>query len=375
MRFKELFLKFCMKVISNLYINKRKVVFSSFSGRQLSDSPKAIFDKLIEFDNAKIIWIITDKNKVAKYKKKYKSYNVKFCSSKIKKFIHYSTAKVWVDNCTIPYYFYKNKKQFYIQTWHGDNIFKEILLLDSPMKLIEKQVCDLGVTGSKCGVEYVFRKAMDYDGEILSIGSPRNDSLVNVTKSEIKELKEKFNFINKKILLYAPTFKDYYRNNNLMENVPIDLEKTIDILEKKTGDEWIIIIRKHSASIGLKVDDISNVFDMSDYDDINDLLKITDLCVSDYSSLMIDFCLLKRPVISLNCDLDEYLKKSRKFVFSPAEVGFCCVNTIDEFYNILENFNSIDFVEKAEKIIDFYGINESGNSSIAVAKIINDKIK
>ena len=277
---KKIYMISCNKIYG---INNRNIAFISFGGKSYSDNPRAISEKLHQMNpQLNIIWLFQDpqskKDRVPSYVTCAKSNTFK--SLKI-----YATSKVWIDNFAKPIYFYKSKKQVYIQTWHGDRGFKKILYdawLDGnrPSPLIENKICDLVISGSQYG-ENKLRTAFKYEGNILKQGCPRNDALINIDKDKVAKLKEKFNLANDPyVLLYAPTLRRSAVMAGSLQSVnDIDIKGLLSILEKKTNGKWICFIRAHSSVKGLRGIEIDGIqiLDGNSFEDMKDLLLISDV--------------------------------------------------------------------------------------------------
>jgi CDP-glycerol glycerophosphotransferase len=174
--------------------------------------------------------------------------------------------------------------------------------------------------------------------------------------------------INRKILLYAPTYRDNNRNDQL---VNINLQKTIDVLNKRE-DNWICLIRAHVASAGLRHDYASSdILDVSKYPDMADLLLISDMLITDYSSAAADFILCRKPTILAFFDYEEYTSNCRDLNYSFEDAGFLIARNQEELEKIIFSCNSEDYINNCNKIIKYFNVIENGNSSDAIVKIID----
>ncbi|MBE5819570.1 MAG: hypothetical protein E7310_01900 [Clostridiales bacterium] len=370
-------LKKYMKFIYDDKKLQNKVVFTSFNGKSYSDNPKAISEALhLLDDKIELVWLFND----AKFKRKEVPNYVKIVKKNRKNILkELTSAKVWVDNFCKEKWIYKSKKQFYIQTWHGDRAIKRILY-DSEhvltQEMLEEKSCDLAIAGSKFGEE-LYKTAFHYYGDILCEGSPRNDKLLNITEKEIKKIKEKLSIKNEyKILLFAPTLRRKNSNSHTNQNVgDLKIEKVLQTLEQTTGYKWIALIRAHAAVAGLTgIETSDQIIDVTNYEDMSDLLYITDLLITDYSSSATDFQLTRRPMILYQSDRDEYLKYDRTFYFDLDKSPFIIAKSMNELIEIIKNFNNVNFKEASEKLDEFYGTCESGKAAEKIAKIIINKI-
>ena len=354
-------------------IKKNKVVVCSYFGKGYGDNPKAIVNELLKSKkDLDIVWTLDGENKNATFPEGIRT--VRYES--IKYLYELVTAKVWIDNSRKKFVPKKRKKQYYIQTWHAGLGFKkcekevEDVLPKSYVKRAKKDSinADLFTSNSKW-LTNLYRKYFWYDGEILEVGLPRNDILINQEKHDNikKDVKKKLKIDAKsKIILYAPTFRDY----DDYSCYKIDVEKVISTLNEKTGDNWVFLVRFHpnvsklASELGYK-----NVIDVSYYPDLYELLITADYLISDYSSLSFDFSYLKKPVFLFATDIEAY-KKDRDFLFDIRKVPFVLSESNEELINNIKKFDN----KKYQKdLIDFYDdikLNETGKSAHEVAKIV-----
>ena len=354
-------------------IDNNKIVFKSFDN-QFSDNPKAICEKLHELQpNLKFEWIFTDPDKVSD---DVPNYIVKIKEGTFRKLYELATSKVWVDNCTKVASTWKSKKQFYIQTWHGDKAFKKIGndAGKLPYDFEKAPVFDLAIAGSEYG-EKKYRNAFLYKGKIINIGTPRNDILVNKNVQKIKEIKDKLNIAeNKKIFLYAPTFRDNNKEKTQKLN-GFDIEYALNVLEKKFNCEWVCLLRTHHlVQNGFEINKAERIIDLSSYDDMADLLVIADCMVTDYSSCAGDFALTKNLLILYHEDIEEYQKNSRSFYFDINTSPYYIAHSMNEFESIVIKSTKESIIENCNEILDFYKSTETGNSSEIIADIILEEI-
>jgi CDP-glycerol glycerophosphotransferase len=143
---------------------------------------------------------------------------------------------------------------------------------------------------------------------MLASGLPRNDALYHVTVDKIHELKKKLDLpLDKKIILYAPTWRDSDDQGKTYSlKPPIHLEKW----EERLRDDYVLLFRTHHYTtklLGVQFNDF--VRDYSSYPTINDLFMVSDLLISDYSSCITDYSILERPIICFGYDYDTYSKQ------------------------------------------------------------------
>ena len=270
---------------------------------------------------------------------------------------------------------HKSKNQIYIQTWHGDRGFKKVLFDDEnndvEFRLLESIFCDLMISGSEYGTRQM-RSAFKYTGDILQKGTPRNDILLNCNDLD-KTIKKRLQIPEKtKVLLYAPT----YRKREKYQRVEgLDLQQVLDELETKTQEKWICLVRAHSAVKGLALRLHNKMMDVTWYEDMSELLAITDMLITDYSSCAGDFALTKKAIILFQNDKDRYERQDRTFYFSMETSPFFIAKSQDELLQIIREKEKKDYARNCEKILEFYGTTETGKASEYVAKYILEKME
>ena len=364
-------------------VKDKKAVFISFQGKSYSDNPRAISEKLHELHpEFEIVWLFTRPDEKRKIVPGYVRCVDAESSAALKEL---ATAKFWVDNFTKPLFVYKSRDQVYIQTGHGDRGFKKVLydvrtlLPDGHYKegdLLEPEICDLAVSGSEF-MNSLYKTAFGYEGEILTSGSPRNDKLVNIDERKVEETRVKLKLKTvTKVLLYAPTFRD----SKLGEAQKLDskaLGDVISTLEKKTGSSWICLIRAHSAVSGFEEQQVHDgrIMDVTSYEDMNDLLLISDILITDYSSSAGDFALLGRLIILYQNDREEYSKNDRTFYFDIDESPYMVAMNQGELIRKIRDMDMAAVQENCRDILAFYGTVETGKSSEAVVNYIISKLQ
>ncbi len=353
-------MKLFIKVDDNI------ILINSFGGKSYNDSPKIIFEYMKtqgKYKKYKIYWAFQEPEK----------FNIngaiKIKSDTLKYFIIALKAKYWITNSSIERGLkFKNKKTIYINTWHGTPIKK--MGIDAPKGAFnfDSSKFDIMYAQSDYDVN-IFSRAYELPKEIFAVvGLPRNDELFNVTQEEINIIINKLNLPkNKKIILYAPTFREYKRDSDgCIIAPPIDIAKW----KNKLSNQYIVLFRAHyevNKVLGIKSDEF--IYDMSSYNNLNELMKISDILISDYSSIMFDYSILKRPIFSYAYDLEEYIEK-RGMYFDIAEElpnGIC--KTEDELLYKIINCNFKEESKKTEKFREKY-IQNDGNARKYIDELI-----
>ena len=356
-------------------IDRNQVLFQSFSGKNYSDNPRAISEQLHEISpNTRIIWAFSDPSKMVKHVPAYVGIVDK--NKPLKYYLEITRSKVVIDNNVfrIP----KRHGQRFLQTWHGDRAFKKILY-DSNYYVSEDYLeshdgfCDLAIAGSDYGVNQ-YRSGFHYKGEILTCGLPRNDVLLkDDAQPRSVEIKRELNMEDGvRILLYAPTLRRINQRGRGNQQIQdIDIGKTLDALEKHDGCKWICLMRAHPNMSGLAGFDVSErIMDVSRYEDMADLLLVSDMLITDYSSCAGDFALTHRPIILYQSDRQEYQEKDREFYFNMEDSPYMIAENQQELEDLISRLDDETVRENCDEILRFYNTTESGEAAAAVARRI-----
>lgn len=331
--------------------NNRLIIFESFQGRSYSDNPKYIYEYMLnQHMNYKFIWSVDERQDIPGNPKQVKRLGFKY-------FYYLARAKYWVLNSRLPNYINKDESTIYLQTWHG-----------TPLKRLAGDMEDVHMPGTNSEryklnffnetqkwdyliapnlySEEIFKRAFWFDKSMLEVGYPRNDILYNANSfDDINMLKEKMNIpLDKKVVLYAPTWRDdeYYSKGNYRFNLELDL----DDMKRELGNEYIIILRMHyfiASQLDISAYE-GFVYDFSNYNDIGELYLISDLLITDYSSVFFDYANLKRPILFYTYDLEKYRDSLRGFYIDiEKDVPGPLLMDTDE---VIESIKHIDQVQE-----------------------------
>lgn len=361
-----------MKICRIIRKSPRKIVCENFGGKGYGDNPKYIVEELLKRGKYDIVWIV-DKNTKYSFPKGIRTVPI----GTFRELYELATAKIWIDNNRKELFIHKGNDQYYIQTWHGFYSLKKIER-DAEQTLLEEYVKAAIHDGAMTDLmmascedrKKLYLKSFWYDGEVMECGSPRND--IFFKKGNFSEkVRKTFNITrDKKIVLYAPTFRD----NHDISSYNLDYDSLCDSLEKKFGGEWICLIKLHPA-ISYKKNQLnftSRAIDATDYSDIQELFLTSDVLVTDYSDCMFEFSLTYKPVFLYTADLDEY-KSTRDFYYDIRDLHYSISLTQDELEQAIAKFDEGIYRKETEEFLKRIGSYETGNASRCVADRI-DKV-
>ena len=207
--------------------------------------------------------------------------------------------------------------------------------------------------------------------KIIEEGYPRNDRLINTTPEERTELRKKLGVDDKKVILYAPTWRDNQHTSG--EGYTYKTEVDFDKLREELGDEYVILFRAHYlVANSFDFDKYKGfVKDVSSYSDINELYIAADILVTDYSSVFFDYANLRKPVIFYMYDLEQYANELRGFYISLDELPGPIVRDEKALIDEVRKTDGWKPDEKYEAFCARYNPKDDGHASERVlAKII-----
>ncbi|MGO9161511.1 MAG: CDP-glycerol glycerophosphotransferase family protein [Streptosporangiaceae bacterium] len=297
------------------------VMFVSFKGKQCGDNPGGIAAELRRRgDDREHIWAVNDwavpvppgARGVLAGTEEY--------------FEALARCRYVIANDDMQATYTKREGQVYVQTWHGTPLKKIGFDIGQPkfasgsayLELLGRDVAkwDMLLSPNPFSTP-IMRRAFRFDGEILESGYPRNDVLRSGDADRIgAEVRRRIGIpAGQRIVLYAPTWRDnqYYASGRYRFDFRLDLERAWQVL----GDDYVVLVRGHhhmadDVPAGTRPGFAVNV---TAYPDISELFLISDVLVTDYSSVMFDFAATGRPMVFFTYDLESYRDNLRGFCF------------------------------------------------------------
>lgn len=368
-------------------IEKNKVVFYTMGG--YSGHGKYIAEQLVKLRNdLNIIWIINDLD-IIRNSAVHIPQGIRLVYMKNKKkYLHeMKTAKIWIYDDMLPLYIQKQKEQIYVQIKHWPSVTLKTFGFDLTTFRKEdgdievckynSEIIDYIITGSKFDTD-TCRSGFGFQGDVIQIGSPRSDTLFNESTHKLKVC-DYFNLDNdRKILLYAPTFRAkqgvYYKPEAYETN--IDYDVLVEKLTSRFFKDWTVLLRLHpvvsEASKTMKR--LDYVIDASGYPDSQELVAAADVMITDYSSIMFEPAFVRKPVFLFAPDRKEYINGERKLLIDYDTLPFPIAESNEDLANSIENFDREAYVEKVDRFMEKYGVHEDGHASERAAKFISDLV-
>ncbi len=348
--------------------DEKLILFNAYGGRKYDDSPKAVFEKMAadhRFDDYVLMWALNDPS-AFHLPERAVVVPVKSFSF----FIKALRARVWITNSSMEMGLcFKKKKTIYINTWHGtaikylgDDVKKEGRSFKSN-KASEEDIF-------LCQSEYdemIFRRAFHKEN-LFRYGLPRNDELAaDHPIEDIAALKRRIGIpSDKKTVLYAPTFREFTRNEHkeVIQEIPLSFHQW----EKEMPDVVVLFRAHYEVAKHLDISQYPNVIDVSAYPDLNELMLVSDILLSDYSSIYFDFSILNRPMACYAYDYSLY-EGNRGLYMDIAEELPCkvCIFEEDLLKELKNEFLSYDeYAEKTRTFRQKY-VTEYGHAAQKVA--------
>ncbi|MED0931000.1 CDP-glycerol glycerophosphotransferase family protein [Bacillus mobilis] len=342
-------------------LDEQMIFFESFFGKNYSGNPKYIYEEMLRDDkykNYKFVWSYSGESHtnlpgnpiiVKRETEEYYKYLAK--------------SKYWVSNILFPVQ-RKREGNIYLQTWHGTPLKKLGFDIDieGPETLarenfyIESRNWDYLISANSYSSK-IFKRAFKFNKEVLEVGYPANDIFYKSDlEDQVNKIKKKLNIpSHKKVILYAPTWRDNEATNSWEHS--FELKFSLDEFYKKFKDEYVLILRMHhlvADALQIKDEHKSTVLELSKYDDIQELYTISDILVTDYSSVFFDYANSRKPMLFFGYDFEEYKDEIRGFYLDmEKDLPGPVIQTGPELLKAIENIDLISD-EYKEKYDEFY---------------------
>ncbi|WP_064965392.1 CDP-glycerol glycerophosphotransferase family protein [Ornithinibacillus contaminans] len=361
---KRKFFKVMYTLFSVLPINKRKVTFASDSRSELNGNFFFVYEELYKRNlNLDIRFVFNERIN-----------NKKNIMDLMKIAYEFATSKIILldDFYPLVYPLKIRKNADLIQVWHAAGAFKTFGYSrmgrpgsPSAKSKNHKNYTKVAVSSEGVRENYAegFGIAVD---KVFPTGVPRSDIFFDENyKSEVQQtLYNKYPFIkNKKVILFAPTFRG---NGQSSANYPFEVLNLKRIYEE-FHEEYVFLFKIHpfvNNKLTIPYEYADFFYDFSDYREINDLLLITDLLITDYSSVCFEFALLNKPMLFFAYDVEEYIE-SRDFYYDFFDfIPGPLVRTTEEIINRIKGENYQ--LEKIKPFVKYFFGETLGHASANV---------
>jgi CDP-glycerol glycerophosphotransferase len=302
------------------------VLFMSFDGKSCTDNPLGIAEELDRRGDARErIWAVRDWSVAVPPGSKA------VLIGTAAYFAALGRSRYLIANDHLPRPHRRRTGQRYIQTWHGtplkrlgyDIVNPSFASGDYYFTFMAADVArwDLLISPNPFSTP-IMRTAFGYQGEISETGYPRNDALLVLTSGSpaallaTAQIRRRLGLPDgKRVAMYVPTWRENQQHGagSYRLDVQLDLAKA----GRQLGGEYVLLVRGHHLTEGWTRAAGADGFavDVTRYADINDLLAVTDVLITDYSSVMFDFAPTGRPMLFFTYDLEQYRDHLRGFYF------------------------------------------------------------
>ena len=317
---RDIVIPFCFKFVSKVFrskVDENLIIMGAYSGNSYMDNTKYLFEFLNKRSNYNVVWFTKSRGLLVELRSKgYKViYALSLDAIKLLRKARFIFLTHGVYD-VLPIDFSPNTE--IIMTWHG-TVIKDITedfdatysykkwVRILKLKSYPNQYINYVLTPAKEKYEHeiltsAFRVTSD---KILDLGYPRNDILFNDNLEFKQKLREKYGIPDniKRVILYVPTFRDAGSLRFPFKNK--DLEDLNKILEEMDS---VFLFKGHAYEKKINFGELKCISLVRKPSDIQELLIISDLVISDYSSVIFDYLLTMKPIILFPYDLDIYTK-------------------------------------------------------------------
>ena len=367
-------------VFQKMRIREDWVFVESFFGKSYSDSPKYLYEYLYDKygDQYRFIWCLNRRTREVKRRPS-------ICRRHSLRYVYYTArAKYFICNTRQPAWFKKRKETVFVETWHGTPLKKlafdleDIHAVSQDHKKLfysQSKEWDYLVSANRFSTD-VFERAFCFPREkIIETGYPRNDILYSEHAGRIaEEVKRELGIPKgKRVILYAPTWRDnqFYEKAKYKFTLVLDLER----MRREFGNDSVLLLRTHYyIADRLELSGLDDfVYNGSGYGDVSRLYLVSDICITDYSSVFFDFANLKRPLLFFAYDLEDYKEEIRgMYLDMEKELPGPVVQTNDELIDALRHLDEVteQYRERYERFYDKFCHIDDGNAAERVVQAV-----
>ncbi|MFD7514298.1 CDP-glycerol glycerophosphotransferase family protein [Streptomyces niveus] len=302
------------------------VLYSSFDGRQYSDSPRAVHEELLRRQApVEHLWVVRDRQvTLPRGARAVELHSADWYEA-------LARSRCVVSNTQLPQWFERAEGQHVVQTWHGTPLKRIGRDLTGTAHADEAYIATLPRRAAQWSVLVspnrfstpIMRRAFGYEGTVLESGYPRNDLLHAPDRDKVADAVRELLGIpeGKRVILYAPTWREDQPKKG--GRYGLDLQLDLEQAARELAEDHVLLVRRHYL-VGGSIPGAGGdggggaagfVRDVSRYPDVAELMLISDALVTDYSSLMFDFAQTGRPMYFHAYDLEHYRDTLRGFYF------------------------------------------------------------
>lgn len=299
---------------------------------------------------------------------------------------HKNTAKILIDNSVgfqttnnaFKGRFLIKKQQRNYSTWHGTPL--KMIGADNKLTRMSYNNFFTSSTHMILGSNYeleVFSKAYNSKLNILLLGNPRNDCLFTPSSIMVQRFQDKYGVNGKKMVLFAPT----YRDNTVEGNIDrIDNQvayKIIECLQKRFDGDWFFAYRLHHFDTTRKLqlhEETGRVINVCECPDMNTILSVSDVLITDYSGSLFDYMLLRRPCFLFMPDYEEY-GHDRGMYLTADDLPWPHSHNVEVLLDDILEYNEAEIMSRVESFLENTGNTNDGRATERVCEMILRDLK
>lgn len=355
-------------------VNNNMILFESFHGSTLSDSPFYMMKDLLNNNNKFQIYFTTNDYKKHKQMIDYYNYDINLVElGSIQYAKVLATSKYLINNVSFPPYFIRRNEQKYLNTWHG-----------TPLKTLGKKMSQgiedmsnmqrnfLQSTDLLFPNEFTMAHMMEdynlyelFTGNAIISGYPRNSIFKD--KQMGINIRKEFNLVDKEVFAYMPTWRGTQSNVAKNELYAKEVQIILDRIDKSLNDNQVLYVNLHSlVKDYVSIKKYDHIFSFPNIDNY-EFLNCVDILISDYSSVFFDFSITKKPIVLFMYDYDSYMKDRGTYI-DVDSLPFVKIYNLDDLVNYLRGNREIC---NYEDDMDYH-YQFTSHDSINSAKVLND---
>ena len=361
-----------------LPMKKNRIVMLSDLNGKYADNPKYLTEWLLENRPGRYEILFAVRDPMEKLPEGVRAVKIQSPA-----YYYYAlTAGVFVTNSGGISYLPFRRQTIVINTWHGGGAYKKFNLdfyAHTPANLRNARLNERKTTLmlSSCAAgDAIFKSAMLIPSEkMLHSGSPRND-IMFCSDEKRRAVREKLGLGEKKLCLYAPTFRRSSKSvfsGAVSACYAVDTEKTLAALRERFGGEWVFGFRYHPKITDRRKNFDASVVDYSAYDDMQELLLAADVLINDYSSSMWDFALTGKPCFLFCEDVADYRQKE-DFYMPIERWPFPLAENAEELTQNIRRFDAADYARALAAHYETLDSFETGHASEKVCLEIERRL-
>lgn len=340
--------------------DKKMVLFSAHT-RMYNDSPKVLYEYMILhpelYSQYKLVWALDDvSTKIPGNAEIIKTDTFKY-------FLYTLKAKYWITCVNIERgLHYKKKSCRFLNTWHGAPV-KHGGNDAGGRKDYDFRAVDYFCYASEFEMEVQMRSLGVRKEAMIPSGLPRNDELYKVTDSEVLELKRKLGLpLDKKVILYAPTWRDSTNGGASYDlRPPMDINKW----EKELSKDYVLLMRTHQYTnklLGVEFNDFCR--DFCSYPNVNELMKVSDMMISDYSAIIADYSILERPILCFAYDYEWFRDTRGLYLDYTKDMPSGILRTEEDVIKYIQTMDYETECQKTNKLLKQKLAKYGGNATM-----------